>query len=221
MLLRSLLGAIFFAALLFIPAGDWAWPQGWAYLVLFSVLSLGIGLWLLKTDPELAAARMRSPVSGDQSPRDRAIAAGMLAVFCAWFVFIALDARRFGWSDVPLWAQIFGALLVLWSFWGWTTVLRANSFAATNIRIQSERGQTAISTGPYAIVRHPMYGYAIPFSIGTPLMLGSLWGLLGMMPIFALIIARTLGEEAVLLQDLAGYRDYARKVRYRLVPGVW
>jgi ferredoxin len=119
-------------------------------------------------------------------------------VFCAWFAFIALDARRFGWSHVPLWAQGFGTILIVWSFRGWVTVLRANSFAAVAVRVQGERNQTVISTGPYAVVRHPMYAYAIPFSIGTPLMLGSLWGLLGLIPFFALIVARTLGEEAVL-----------------------
>lgn len=221
MLIRSLLGAVFFAALLFLPAGTWAWPQSWAYLGLFSLSSLATGLWLLKTDPELLASRMRSPLSPDQSRRDRAIFAAILIVFCAWFAFIALDARRFGWSHVPTWAQALGAILIVWSFWGWVTVLRANSFAAVTVRVQSERNQTVVSTGPYAVVRHPMYAYAIPYSIGTPLMLGSLWGLLGFFPFFALIVARTLGEEAVLREGLAGYPDYARKVRFRLLPGVW
>lgn len=221
LLIRSLLGALFFAMLLFIPAGTWAWPQGWAYLILFSAYGLATGLWLLKADPDLLAARMRSPLSRDQRPRDRAIGGALLLVFCAWFVVIALDARRYGWSHAPLWAQGLGAALLLWGFWGWTSVLRANSFAAANVRVQDERNQVVIAAGPYAVVRHPMYAYCIPFAIGTPLMLGSLWGLLGLLPFFAVIVIRLLGEEAVLRQGLAGYSDYAAKVRFRLVPGIW
>jgi protein-S-isoprenylcysteine O-methyltransferase Ste14 len=182
MLIQSLIGVAFFAALLFIPAGGWDWPEGWAYLALFSACSLATGAWLWKTDPDLLAARMQSPLSREQKPRDRAIAIAMLIVFCAWVILIALDAHRFQWSQAPLWAQVVGAALIVWSFWGWTRVLRANSFAATTVRVQSEREQYVISTGPYAVVRHPMYAYAIPFSIGTPLMLGSLWGLLGLVP---------------------------------------
>lgn len=194
---------------------------GVGYLILFSAYGLVTGLWLLKSDPDLLAARMRSPVSSDQRPSDRAIVTVLLIVFCAWFIFIALDARRYGWSHAPLWAQGLGAALVLWSFWGWTTVLRANSFAAVNVRAQDERNQTVISTGPYAAVRHPMYAYCIPFAAGTPLMLGSLWGLLGLIPFFAVIVVRLLGEEVVLREGLAGYPDYAAKVRFRLVPGIW
>lgn len=220
-LIQSLLGALFFALVLFIPAGTAAWPEGWAYLVLFSILSLATAFWMLRTDPALLAARMRSPLAGDQRPRDRAIAAVLFAVCIAWYVFMALDARRFEWSHVPIWLEVVGAVLVVWSFWGWITVLRANSFAATTIEVQKERSQSVISTGPYAFVRHPMYAYCIPFAIGTTLMLGSLWGFVGMIPFFLLIGARTLGEEAVLREELAGYRDYAERVRYRLLPGVW
>ena len=220
-LIQSLFGALFFAVMLFVPAGTVAWPEGWAYLLLFSACSLATALWMLKTDPALLAARMRSPVSGDQKPRDRAIAALILLVCCAWYVLIALDARRFEWSHVPVWIEGIGAVLVAWSFWGWMTVLRANSFAATTIEVQKERGQSVISTGPYALVRHPMYAYCIPFAVGTTLMLGSLWGLVGLVPVLILLGFRTLGEEAVLNDELPGYRDYAERVRYRLLPGVW
>jgi protein-S-isoprenylcysteine O-methyltransferase Ste14 len=100
-------------------------------------------------------------------------------------------------------------------------VLRANSFAATTIRLQAERGQTVITTGPYAVMRHPMYGYAILFMIGVPLLLGSLWGLAGLALFLPLLAARTLGEERLLRTGLAGYEDYMKKVRFRLVPGIW
>jgi protein-S-isoprenylcysteine O-methyltransferase Ste14 len=221
MLIQSLLGVLFFALMLFGPAGTTTWPEAWAYLLLFSACSLATGFWLLKADPSLLAARMRSPLAAQQKPRDRAIAVLLLVVCCAWFVLIALDARRFEWSHVPAWAEAIGAALVAWSFWGWVTVLRANSFAATTIAVQKERSQRVISSGPYAFVRHPMYAYCIPFAVGTPLMLGSLWGFAGLIPFFILLGARALGEESVLNEELPGYRDYAKRVRYRLLPGVW
>lgn len=130
---------------------------------------------------------------------------------------MALDARRFEWSHVPVWLEVVGAVLVVWSFWGWITVLRANSFAATTIEVQKERSQSVtIRFRAPSDVRLPH-----SLAVGTTLMLGSLWGFVGMIPFFPLIGARTLGQEAVLREDLAGYRDYAERVRYRLLPGVW
>ena len=100
-------------------------------------------------------------------------------------------------------------------------MLAANSFAASTIEVQVERGQQVISTGPYAVVRHPMYAYTILLILGAPLLLGSLWGLAGLVVLVPLLGARALGEEALLREGLPGYGDYAGKVRFRLVPGVW
>jgi protein-S-isoprenylcysteine O-methyltransferase Ste14 len=221
MIVQSLVFAIVVGLLLFLPAGTLAWPQAWAFMALFIACSEATGLWLRKTDPALLAARMKSPLSAEQRPRDRAIITAILAGLCAWVVFMALDARRFGWSYTPLWAQVLGAALILWAFYGWAGVLKANSFAAVTVQLQQERGQTVISTGPYAVVRHPMYAYALLFMIGVPLLLGSLWGLLGLALFIPLLAARLLGEEAMLRDGLSGYREYAAKVRWRLVPGVW
>jgi protein-S-isoprenylcysteine O-methyltransferase Ste14 len=207
--------------LLFLPAGTLAWPQAWIFLIIFNGCSQAIGIWLLKTNPELLAERMKSPFSADQRPRDRLVMIAIGVFLCVWLVFIGLDARRFGWSHVPPWAQAAGAALIAGAFYGWVGVLRANSFAAVTVRLQEERGQTVISTGPYAVVRHPMYAYAMLLLIGTPLLLGSLWGLLGVVVATALMAARALGEEALLMAGLPGYREYAAKVRFRLLPGVW
>jgi len=220
-LLPTLALNIIIILLLFLPAGTFAWPQAWIFLIVFNGCNQAIGVWLLRTDPELLKARMKSPVGGDQKPRDRAIMGAILLVFAVWLVFIALDAQRFGWSHVPLWGQVVGALLILAAFWGWVGVLRANSFAAVTIGVQQERGQTVISTGPYAYIRHPMYGWCLALMIGMPLMLGSLWGLAGMLVAVPLLAARALGEETVLFEGLPGYGDYAARVRYRLVPGIW
>lgn len=207
--------------LLFLPAGTLAWPQAWLFLVVFNGCSQAIGIWLMKTDPELLKARMQSPTGGDQRSRDRAIMFGIYLFFAAWLAFMALDARRFGWSHVPLWVQAAGLVLILAAFWGWIGVLRANSFAATTVRVQAERSQTVISTGPYAHVRHPMYGWSLVLMFGMPLLLGSFWGLLGIPLAVPLIVARALGEEAVLFGGLPGYAAYAAKVRWRLIPGLW
>jgi protein-S-isoprenylcysteine O-methyltransferase Ste14 len=216
---RGIVQTIVFALLLFVPAGTLAWPQGWAFFVLFCVCNLGIGFWLMKTNPALLAERMKSPLSREQKPRDRAVYVAFFIGAIVWFAFIAVDARRFGWSHVPLWAQALGAVLILVAYGGWVAVLAANSYAATTIAIQP--GQMVASTGPYAVVRHPMYAYALLFMIGVPLMLGSLWGLVALVALLPLLVARTLGEESLLLDGLPGYREYVAKVRYRFIPGVW
>jgi protein-S-isoprenylcysteine O-methyltransferase Ste14 len=221
MIVQTVVGCVVFALLLFVPAGTLDWPQAWVFLALYFGSGLAIGAWLARTDPALLAERMKSPLSTDQKPRDRAVMAAIFLCFLGWFIFIALDARRFGWSHAPLWAQVLGAALIIAAFLGWVSVLRANTFAASTLRVQQERGQTVISTGPYAVVRHPMYAHALLFMIGVPLLLGSLWGLAGLLLFIPLLALRTLNEETMLLNDLSGYREYAGKVRYRLLPGVW
>ena len=221
MIAHSVVFTLVLGLLLFLPAGTLAWPQAWVFMALFVGCSEAIGVWLLRADPDLLTARMKSPVSADQKPRDRAVMGAILVVFCAWLVFMAVDARRFGWSHTPLWAQTLGAALILGAFGGWVGVLKANSFAAVTVRLQQERGQTVISTGPYAVVRHPMYAYAVLLTVGAPLLLGSLWGLLGVVLFIPLLALRVRGEEAMLMEGLPGYREYTAKVRYRLLPGVW
>jgi protein-S-isoprenylcysteine O-methyltransferase Ste14 len=221
LIIRSVLGVLAFALVLFLPAGTLDWPQAWIFLAIFIFFGVVIGVWLFRTDPALLAARMASPMSRDQRPSDRAIILAIMILYFASFVFMALDAKRFGWSHVPVWLQAVGAALIVLSFCGNVAVLRANSFAAVNIRVQSERDQTVADTGPYAVVRHPMYAWILPFMLGTPLLLGSAWGVLWLALFVPLLVARIRGEEAVLIAGLAGYRDYAARVRRRLIPGVW
>lgn len=221
MVVRSLLGTALMGILLFGSAGTLAWPAGWLFLLSFCLYSLAIGLWLWRADPDLLAARMKSPVSADQRPFDRLVIVLIMAFFAAWLVLMAFDAERFGWSRVPPWVHALGGGLVLVAFCGWVAVLRANSFAAVTVQVQQARHQTVISSGPYAAVRHPMYSFALLFALGVPLLLGSLWGLGGFLLITGLFVLRTVGEETVLRQGLAGYADYQARVRYRLIPGVW
>jgi protein-S-isoprenylcysteine O-methyltransferase Ste14 len=221
MIVRSIIGTALFGVVLFGPAGTLAWPQAWIFLALFIGCSAAMGIWLYRTDPGLLVERMRSPLSRQQKPADRLVVAALLVAFWGWLILAALDARRFEWSYVPVWLQLVGAILILVAFYGWVTVLRANSFASVEIRLQSERRQTVASTGPYAVVRHPMYSYAVLLMVGSALLLGSLWSLAAVPLLMLLLIARIDGEERLLRDGLPGYRDYAAKVRYRLIPGVW
>ena len=217
---QSALGFLLLALLLFPAAGTVAWPGAWVFLALVSAGSLAIGLWLRKADPGLLAERMASPLGAEQRPWDRAVMAALLLAFAAWLVAAGLD-RRFGWSHAPFWTQALGAALIIASFGGIASVLSVNSFAAITVRVQGERGQTVISTGPYAVVRHPMYAFALLLGIGVPLLLGSLWGLAGLAVFLPLLAARAVGEEAVLMAGLPGYAAYVARVRFRLLPGLW
>lgn len=210
-----------FAALLFGAAGTWRWPSGWTFLALFAVLTLAVSLWLAKADPGLLEERMKSPVQRDQKPWDRVFLALLAVVYLGWLALIGLDARRMGWSHVPVAVQIAGAILIVVSFAGIARVYRENSFAAPVIKMQAERHQTVISTGPYAVVRHPMYAFGLLQFAGMPLMLGSWWGLAAVPPIVAALVFRTLGEERMLKAELSGYEAYARRVRWRYAPGIW
>jgi protein-S-isoprenylcysteine O-methyltransferase Ste14 len=221
MVAHSLAFAVLLGLLLFLPAGTMAWPQAWVFMALFIGCSEAIGVWLAKSDPDLLVERTRSPLSADQKLKDRAVVGAIIVVFFGWIIFMAFDARRFGWSHTSWWAQALGAALIVGAFYGWVGVLKTNSFASTTLRVQEERGQTVISTGPYAAVRHPMYAHSLLVFIGTPLLLGSLWGLWGVVLFIPLLAARVLGEEAMLMDGLPGYREYAAKVRFRLLPGVW
>jgi protein-S-isoprenylcysteine O-methyltransferase Ste14 len=144
-----------------------------------------------------------------------------LLLWCAWFVIMSLDAARFGWSEMPLWLQALGAVAIAASMHIMFLIMRTNSFAVPVVMIQTARGHRVVSDGPYAIVRHPMYGGTLLLIVGIPLLLGSWWGL-ALAPVIVLLLAvRAVMEERMLMTELPGYMDYAVRVRYRLVPFIW
>jgi protein-S-isoprenylcysteine O-methyltransferase Ste14 len=219
-LIQTFVWLIVFAVLLFVPAGTWHWPGAWVFLGFMAASCLLFGGWLAKSSPELLAERMRAPIQVDQPAADKKIIWAFGTAFLIWFIAMGLD-ERFHPSRMPVALQALGlALLILSSlFIMW--VFRENAFAAAVVKVQSERGHHVISSGPYAFVRHPMYAAAVLFLVGIALLLGSWWGLL-LSPIFAVIFGiRTRIEENTLMTGLPGYADYAARVRYRLVPGVW
>jgi protein-S-isoprenylcysteine O-methyltransferase Ste14 len=221
LLLQIALMLAVYGVLLFGAAGTLDWPSAWAYLAVLGGSSLAVSLWLAWADPALLAERMKPPIQKDQKAWDKLFFAICGAMVLGWLVLTGLDARRFGWSHVPVGFQVLGAVLTVLSFLGIAWVYRTNSFAAPVIKMQQDRKQTVISTGPYAFVRHPMYGFGSFTLIGGPLMLGSLWGIAALLPIAAALHWRTLGEERMLKAELSGYEDYARRVRWRYAPGIW
>jgi protein-S-isoprenylcysteine O-methyltransferase Ste14 len=209
------------AAVLFGAAGTADWPSGWVYLAVFTAVGLGVSLWLADLDPDLLRERLASPYQKGQKTWDKVFMSCVMVVYLGWTALMGLDARRFHWSHAPVWLQALGAVVIVMSFLGVAWVFATNSFAAPVIKVQADRGQTVIDTGPYAWVRHPMYAFALPQFAAAPLMLGSWWGL-ALVPAAVIALAwRTLGEEAMLRSELTGYEDYARRVRWRFLPGVW
>jgi protein-S-isoprenylcysteine O-methyltransferase Ste14 len=207
--------------LLFLAAGTFAWPGAWAYLVLMVALSFILGIDLARHDPELLRERLGSPVQRNQPSADKVLLVVLLLSIFAWLVLMGLDAKRFAWSSVPVLVQVLGALMTLWSIWFCYRTMRENSFAAPVVKLQKERGQRVISTGPYAFVRHPMYFGAAFYFIGTALLLGSWWGVIAALVLIGLICIRIPIEEKALRAGLKGYDEYAAHVRYRLIPHVW
>jgi protein-S-isoprenylcysteine O-methyltransferase Ste14 len=186
-----------------------------------AISSIAVSLWLARHDPALLRARLSAPVQRDQRPWDRLFLAAGALVFVSWLALSALDARRLQWSLVPLWAQALGAVLIaLCMIVVWQT-FRFNTFAAPQVRIQKDREHRVITDGPYRIVRHPMYAGALLMFVGTPLLLGSWWGLLFVPVAVVGIGIRAVGEERMLRRELPGYDHYTRQVRFRMLPGLW
>jgi protein-S-isoprenylcysteine O-methyltransferase Ste14 len=206
---------------LFGAAGTADWPAAWVFLVEMTVLSIVGGLWLVRHDPALVQERFAPPIQKGQPTADKVLLQVIILVIFGAIVLMALDAVRFAWSSVPFWVQAFGELVLLLSIWISFRTLGENSFAAPVVKIQESRGQTVITSGPYRHVRHPMYAGGLMFLVGTSLLLGSWWGLITM-PVLALLLAvRIQIEEKALRAGLKGYEDYARRVRYRLIPLIW
>jgi protein-S-isoprenylcysteine O-methyltransferase Ste14 len=209
------------AALLFVAAGDWRWPQAWAFLAETAITSFAFIFWLARSDPALLASRLASGFHRDQSLWDRLFMCCAGVGFIAWLALAGIDARRFAWSYTPPLVQVLGAVVIALCMVLVALVFHANSFAAPQVRIQTERQQSVATTGPYRIVRHPMYAAAIFYFVGVALLLGSCWALLPIPLFVAGFAARAVIEERVLRAALPDYAAYADRVRFRLIPGVW
>jgi protein-S-isoprenylcysteine O-methyltransferase Ste14 len=205
-------------ALLSIPAGTLHYWEAWSFLAVFFVPSIAITFYLMKTDPELLRRRLRGGPTAEKQTRQKIIQSITSLAFIAMLVVPALD-HRFGWSVVPVPLVIAGDVLILLGFLIIFFVYKENSFASATIEIAPD--QKVISTGLYAIVRHPMYFGGLLLFIGIPLSLGSWWGLVMFALMVPALIWRLVDEEKFLARNLPGYTAYQNKVRYHLIPYIW
>jgi protein-S-isoprenylcysteine O-methyltransferase Ste14 len=204
--------------LVFVPAGTVHYWQAWAYLSIFTGASVLTTLYLIRHDPALLERRMKGGPTAEKQPTQKLIMLGTSVGFVGLLVVSALDAR-FGWSVVPLGAVLFGDALVIAGFYFISIVYRENTFTSATIEVAKD--QKVIATGPYAVVRHPMYAGALLYLLGTPLALGSYWGLVVFGAVLPLLLWRLFDEERFLCRNLPGYTEYRKRVRHRLVPFVW
>jgi protein-S-isoprenylcysteine O-methyltransferase Ste14 len=212
---RFVIGFFLLALLLFLPAGSLSFWEGWLYMGVLFIPILIVLIYLLRMDPALLERRMRTR---ETESEQRAIIRVSAIFFLIGFIIPGLDFR-FGWSDVPVPAVLLANMAVLLGYILFFWTIRENSYASRVVEV--EEGQKVISSGPYAIVRHPMYLGALIIFLATPLALGSYWAILAFFPSIPILGLRILNEEEMLVRELPGYREYRQKVRYRLIPFVW
>jgi protein-S-isoprenylcysteine O-methyltransferase Ste14 len=205
-------------AAVFIPVWTFRYWQGWACLAAFFVPACAISVWVARNDPALLERRLKAGPKAEKRTGQKIVQGITSIVFLADFVIPALD-HRFGWSKVPTYAAIAGDVMMLAGFAITFAVFKANSYTSGIIEVVED--QRVVSTGPYAVVRHPMYSGGLILLFGIPLALGSWWGMLVNVPLTGAILWRLLDEERFLAEHLAGYTDYREKVHYRLVPFIW
>ena len=211
----------FMGAIIFVAAGTTDYTGGWLYLGVMVALSVVLGTIMMRVDPGLLRERLRPPVQKDQPLADKLILIPILLLIFGGMGFMAADAARWHWSAMPSSVQWAGCGLLLVALLFIYRIMRTNSFAAPVVKIQKDRGQAVITTGPYAVVRHPMYFGSLFYIAGTSLVLGSWWGLIPALLLMAGIVVRLLDEERFLVLNLPGYARYFRQTRYRLIPGIW
>jgi len=215
-------GGLFFLAVmlgvaLFLPAKTFYYWEAWVYIALFSIASAVITIYLMKKDKALLQRRVNAGPAGEKQRMQKIIQSVAQVAFLAIFVVSAFD-HRLKWSPVPVLGVIVGDLLVLTGFYIVFRVFKENTFTSATIEVATE--QKVISTGPYSLVRHPMYSGALLMLMATPLALGSWWGMLAFIPIAVVILWRSIDEEKFLKANLPGYKEYCSIVRYRLIPGI-
>ena len=215
LLLRSLIAVIFVAVFLFVPAGSFRYWQGWVFMAILFLPMPATSVYFMKRDPQLVERRLRTEEK--ISEQKTIIRCAQMVVFGSLLI-PGLD-YRFGWSRVPLWLAILSQLFVFVGYLITLWVMKENSFASRTVQV--EEGQRVISTGPYRLVRHPMYFGAVLMLLFTPLALGSWWALPGFLLAIPLIVLRLLNEEKMLCRDLPGYSEYCLRTRSRLLPLLW
>jgi len=214
-ILRFIMAPIFMGLMLFLPAGTLDYWQAWIYCGVLLIPVSFVVFYFLKKDPELLERRMRIK---EKEEKQKTIQILGIIIFFIGFIIPGLD-YRYHWSTVPVYLVIAANTIVLSGYIFVFLVLRENSYASRIIEV--EKGQQVITTGPYAIVRHPMYMGILVMYLFTPLALGSYWAIIFFLPLIPLLVSRLLNEEEMLLRELPGYEEYCQKTRYHLIPFIW
>jgi protein-S-isoprenylcysteine O-methyltransferase Ste14 len=217
-LASAIFGVAFFGLLLFLPAGTLNYWQAWVFITVFVVFTIVPSIYLAVTNPAALARRMKAGPMAESRTLQKVIMTGTILMILATTIVSALD-HRFGWSSVPTAVVVLGNVMVGVGLGITQLVIIQNSYAAATVTVEAE--QELVSTGLYGLVRHPMYVGVVIMMVGMPLALDSYWGLVTLIPGIAVLAGRILDEESMLERELAGYREYMDKVRYRLVPYVW
>ena len=214
-LAKLLSGLAMIAVMLFLPAGTWHYPYAWLFIGLLFVPMTIMGIWLFLRQPDLLAKRLNNKEK-EQAQKGVVALSGLM--FVGGFVLCGLD-YRWGWTSMPLWLTIAASVIFVVGYALYTEVMRENAYLSRTVEVQ--KGQELIDTGLYGIVRHPMYTATILMFVSMPVVLGSLWALLvfGIYPV--LMVMRIKNDEKVLAEGLKGYTEYQKRVRWRLLPGVW
>jgi protein-S-isoprenylcysteine O-methyltransferase Ste14 len=218
-LIAVLVSTALIGALMFLCAGRLDWVAAWVFLGLSMVVFLTVGLYVVRKNPEVVNERGKGAEGA--KTWDRILTLVYAAFMFGVYIIAGLDAGRFLWSVMPLWVQVLGGIGfvagMVWMYWA----MLSNPFLSQVVRIQSERGHTTVTSGPYRFVRHPMYvGILVSYG-STPLLLGSWYALIPFAVMGALLVVRTALEDKTLHAELPGYVEYAQRVRYRLLPGIW
>ncbi len=208
-------GLLLVGVLLFLPAGGFDYGNGWLFIALLFGPMLVLGAVLLVKAPELLKKRLSAK---EQQKSQKGVVALSGLLFVAGFILAGMD-HRFGWSRVPLPVVVIASAVLLISYGLYAEVMRENAYLSRTVEVQE--GQKVVDTGLYGLVRHPMYAVTLWLFLSIPLVLGSWWAVLCFLPYGAVLAVRIIGEEAVLTAGLPGYKDYKKKVKYRLIPFVW
>ncbi len=214
-LIKYLFGLLLVGALLFLPAGTLSYVGGWLFIGLLFIPMLVLGVVLLFKSPSLLEKRLS--VKEKENTQKGVVGVSAL-LFLAGFIVAGLD-HRFGWSVVPTWVVIAASVVLLISYALYAEVMRENAYLSRTVEVQE--GQRVVDTGLYGLVRHPMYAVTLWLFLSIPLVLGSWWSLLCFSPYLIVIVVRIINEVKVLEAELDGYREYKKRVKYRILPFVW
>ena len=217
---RFVLGLVVIGAILFGTAGTFDWPEAWIYIVIQFGWSITLSVFLWNHDIDLLKDRMKFTKKSAKG-WDKVMTFVSIPFYIPYLVLPGLDAVRYQWSHVPVWAKAVSFIVLVALFLWITWIMKVNTYLSRFVEIQEDRGHKVITTGPYRFVRHPMYISAMILMIALPIALGSLYALIPMAFIIVFIIVRKYLEDKTLHRELEGYVEYAQKTKYRLLPGIW